>query len=292
MKATRVQGDSYKSSSRTLFGLRTAIAAVTLAVSVIAPLSALAQSDADAWKWRGTIYLWGAGIDGTASLPATGGTANISVDFDQLLENLNFAFMGTLEARKGRWGGLTDFVYLNVSGSKAGMRSTTFSGPGGIVTIPASAALNADLSLRGTIWTLAGTYTAVEKPGYEMQVLGGFRLLSISTNVNWLATGNVGALPPVARGGGASVSPNYWDAIVGVKGRATLGQSKWYVPYYLDIGAGQSNLTWQGAAGVGYSFDGVDVTLVYRYLDYNQSSGEPIEDISFSGPALGVSFRW
>ena len=43
---------------------------------------------------------------------------------------------------------------------------------------------------------------------------------------------------------------------------------------------------------MGYSFDGVDVTLVYRYLDYNQSSGEPIEDISFSGPALGVSFRW
>jgi len=262
------------------------------ALAGVAPASALAQSDSDAWKWRGTIYLWGAGIDGTANLPASGGTANVNVDFDQLLRNLNFAFMGTLEARKGRWGGLTDFVYLNVGGSRAGTRSLSFSGPGGVVTIPADAALNADLGLRGTIWTLAGTYTAVEKPGYELQALGGFRLLSISTSVNWIATGNVGALPPVARGGGASASPNFWDAIVGVRGRANIGQSKWYVPYYLDVGTGQSDFTWQAAAGVGYRFGWGEVTAVYRYLDYNMKSGDPVEDISFSGPAIGVSFHW
>ena len=268
------------------------IVVLSLALGGIAPSSALAQSDPDAWKWRGTIYLWGAGIDGTANLPASTGDTNVSVDFDQLLKNLNLAFMGALEVRKGRWGGLTDFIYLDVSGSKAGTRSLSFTGPGGNVTIPADASLNADLDLRGTIWTLAGTYTAVEKPGYELQVLGGFRLLSISTSLDWTATGNIGALPPVARAGSASASPDYWDAIIGVRGRSDLGQGKWYVPYYLDVGTGQSDLTWQGLAGIGYQFGWGDVTLVYRYLDYNLKSGEPVKDITFSGPAIGVSFRW
>jgi hypothetical protein len=83
------------------------------------------------------------------------------------------------------------------------------------------------------------------------------------------------------------------DAIVGLRGRATFGNERsWYIPYYVDIGTGDSNLTWQGMVGLGYSFDSVDIVGVWRYLEYNLGSGTPIESINFNGPALGITFRF
>jgi len=67
---------------------------------------------------------------------------------------------------------------------------------------------------------------------------------------------------------------------------------QWYVPYYLDVGAGESDLTWQGMAGLGYSFDSIDVTGVWRYLDYDLGDSRPIKSIDFNGPAVGVTFRF
>lgn len=270
-----------------------AIVLVTLAVSAIAPSSALAQGDANAWKWRGTLYLWGAGIDGTADLPGSGGTVNASASFDDILKSLDFAFMGALEARKGRWGGFTDVIYMDLSNSKSNARSLGLTGPGGSITIPGDVSLNANMGLESTIWTLAATYTAVEKPNYEMLLVGGARYLDVKADLSWQASGNVGPLPAVARSGNASGKVRNWDAIIGVRGRAGLDAGgKWYVPYYLDIGAGDSDSTWQAAAGIAYRFGWGDVTLIYRYLDYDLKSGAPVRDLTISGPALGASFHW
>jgi len=41
-------------------------------------------------------------------------------------------------------------------------------------------------------------------------------------------------------------SDGVWDAVVGVRGHADLNR-RWYLPYHLDVGAGQSELTWQAA---------------------------------------------
>jgi len=281
--------------SMTIYGrvVGTSIVSLTLAVSAIAPSSALAQADADAWKWRGTIYLWGAGIDGTADLPASGGTVNASASFDDILKSLDFAFMGALEARKGRWGGFTDVIYMDLSNSKSGARSLDLTGPGGRIAIPAGVSLNADMGLESTVWTLAATYTAVEKPNYEMLLVGGARYLDVKADLSWQATGNVGPLPAVARSGNASGKLRNWDAIIGVRGRAGLDASgKWYLPYYIDVGAGDSDSTWQAAAGIAYRFGWGEVTLIYRYLDYKFKSGEPLRDLTISGPAVGASWNW
>jgi hypothetical protein len=269
--------------------------AVGLCLTIAAgwPGAALAQVDANAWKWRGTIYLWGAGIDGTADLPASGATANASVSFDDILKSLDFAFMGLLEARKGRWGGFADVIYMDLSNSKSGARSFGLTGPGGRITIPVDANLKAKLGVESTVWTLAGTYTAVEKPNYELLLVGGARYLDLSADLSWQATGNVGPLPPVARLGKASGKVRNWDGIIGVRGRAGLEASgKWYVPYYFDIGTGDSDRTWQALAGVGYRFGWGEVTLVYRYLDYDFESGARLRDLNISGPAIGASWRW
>ena len=268
------------------------VAALSLALAAGLPGAAFAQSVADAWKWRGTIYLWGAGIDGTVTMPA-GGTTSVSASFDDLLKSLDFAFMGLLEARKGRWGGLVDLIYMDLSNGSSGTRSLDFSGPGGRITIPADVSLSVDASLKGTVWTLAGTYTTVEKPNYEMALVGGARYLDLKNDLSWQANGNIGPLPPTVRSGSASAKLRNWDAIVGVRGRADLDEGgNWYVPYYFDIGTGDSDLTWQALGGIGYRFSWGDVTLIYRYLDYRFKSGVEIDDLKFSGPAIGASWRW
>ena len=35
-----------------------------------------------------------------------------------------------------------------------------------------------------------------------------------------------------------------------------------------------------------------DVAAIWRHLDYDVPSGGPIADMDFSGPAVGVVFRW
>jgi hypothetical protein len=64
-----------------------------------------------------------------------------------------------------------------------------------------------------------------------------------------------------------------------------LGQAgKWFAPYYLDIGFGESEATVQAMAGVGYSFGWGDVVAALPRLQL-QVRG-PIEDLSFSGPLV------
>jgi hypothetical protein len=84
-----------------------------------------------------------------------------------------------------------------------------------------------------------------------------------------------------------------WDGIVGVKGRYAFAEGgKWFIPYYVDIGTGESKFTWQAMGGVGYSFGWGDIIGAWRYLDYQMKSGKPIESLNFSGPAIAAVFRW
>lgn len=281
------------SSIRMLERASRALAAGALAAACALPAPAVAQSAPEPWEYRAQIYLWFPSIDGeTRFPPSSGGTVGATVNASDYLSALQFAFMGTFEARKGRWGVLTDVIYLSFEKDKSGTRDLTLTGPGGALEIPVGASADATLKLSGWQWGLAGTYTAIRKPGYELQVLGGFRYLKIDTSIDWNLSGNVGQLPPAAVSGRLETNPGYWDAVVGVRGRANLGQSAWFIPYYVDIGTGQSDLTWQAVAGLGYAFRWGEVTAAYRYLDYDFPSGDAMQSLSFGGPAVSVAFRW
>ena len=71
-----------------------------------------------------------------------------------------------------------------------------------------------------------------------------------------------------------------------------MANQSWYFPYYADIGAGDSEITWQLYAGVGYAFKWGDIKLGYRHLHYDQGKDKLIQDMKFKGPLLGVSFRF
>jgi hypothetical protein len=265
-----------------------AITAAALCASAsLLPAAAAAQT-AEPWKWTGAISLYMPTVGGKTVFSQPAPASDISVNTDDLLGVKGF-FMGSLEANNGRWGGFTDVVYLNVGGSKSGSSNINVGG----AQLPVGASANAHLDIKGWAWTLAGTYRAVTKPDYTMDVIGGARLLDVKQTLDWNLAGNVGSIALPGRAGNLDTSLSNWDAIIGVKGRYAFGEGKkWFAPYYLDVGTGNSDLTLQAVAGIGYSFKWGDVLASWRYIDYKMKSGSKIEDMNFSGPAVSAVFHW
>ena len=263
-------------------------AATLFAMAVLLSGTAAAQPRPDDWQFRALIYAYLPTISGSTTFPAGTGS-NVNADSDKILDSLKFAFMGTLEAQKGRWGAFTDVMYLNVSGSKSGTRDLTIGG----VELPAGVSSNASLDIKATVWTLAANYRVLAAPDAAYDVFAGARLVDVTEKLGWEFSANVGPVVGPGQTGSSQTKLDNCDAIVGLKGRFNFGQNReWFIPYYVDIGTGNSNFTWQAVAGIGYAFRWGEVVAAWRYLDYDFKSGAKIESLKLNGPAFGVAFRW
>jgi hypothetical protein len=256
---------------------------LTLGSAAAAPL--LAQTQGDEWQFRALLYLYLPQINGQQTFRT--GTADITVDPSQILNNLNGAFMGAFEVQKGVWGAYTDLLYVDAGNSKSGTRDLSI---GGGISLPATVSAYLNLSVKTTMWTLGGSYRVVASPQATLDLVAGFRTLFLKQRLGYDFSSDFGPFVGPARQGSGETSTSYWDGIVGVKGRWTFGDHhQWYVPYYLDLGTGGSQFTWQGIAGLGYAFDWGELVAVWRYVDYQFDHGARL---SLNGPALGVAFRW
>ena len=83
-----------------------------------------------------------------------------------------------------------------------------------------------------------------------------------------------------------------WDALIGVRGEFKLGEGRWTSLYHLDVGAGDSDLTWNAMVGVSYAYGWGDLVFAYRHLAYDQASDKFLQDFSFGGPGFGATFRF
>ena len=260
------------------------------------PVHAEGPPPADRWNFAIQPYLWLPNLNGSLSysIPPEGeGSANVDVSNNTILENLEFAFMFTAEARKGRWALVTDFIYLDVSGQESQVKSVNFSGPGGRVEVPVNVSGSANVGLKGAEWGLAGAYTVAGNEKTSLDVLLGFRYFGIEATTDWNLSADINnGGQTFARTGSVKESDDLWDGIVGIRGRIGLGSGKWGIPYYLDVGTGSSSITWQGTAGIQYRWSWIDLSLMYRYLYYDMESGKLLQNVSFAGPALGVNFRF
>ena len=262
-------------------------AAATAILCFALPAIACAES-AEAWRYQGTIYVYAPSISGKTTFPESAGGSSASIDGEDMLNALEFAFMGAIEARRGSWGALTDFVYLNLGANAAGSRDLALDGE----PLPVGAAADLDYDLQGWSWTLAGEYGVIDG-ARTLDLIAGARVLDIESRLAWAITGDVGSVPVLDREGDRRTTLQNVDAILGCKGRIGFGDvQSWFVPYYLDVGTGESDLTWQAMAGLGYSLEWGDVLVAWRYLDYEMAAGTPIKELTFNGPVVAVSFRW
>jgi len=268
-------------------------------IAISLPAYAGEPAPADKWTFALRPYLWAPSINGTLKYdvpPSGGGGASVDLS-SYVLENLNMALMLSGEARKGNWSILTDVVYLDIESDESKVKSVSFTGPGGRVEISAGADLGTKVKLTGFEWELAGAYTVARGGNSSLDVLAGFRYLGIELKTDWKLSGSItdnvsGGGGTFASSGSTSDRVDLWDGIIGIRGYVGLGDSKWAIPYYLDVGAGSSALTWQGMAGIEYRYSWGELQLLYRYLYYDLKGDKLLQNVSLNGPAIGVNFRF
>ncbi len=186
--------------------------------------------------------------------------------------------MGSYEARKQKWSFAGDVIYLSLSNSEDNS-----------ISIPGGATLGSQQDMKAWVVGLYGGYNVHQTERVTTDILAGVRYLSLDADAKLDITGPLPAGLPSKE---LSESVNLWDGIVGINGKAMLSD-KWNVRYHFDIGTGDSDLTWQALAGIGYRFNSWgSVVLIYRHLEYDQGKNKLLQNVSFSGPALGISFHF
>lgn len=254
--------------------------AAALAIITLGAIPAAGANDQ--WTFALTPYLWLPTINGSLQYQLPQGSPDVETGPNDYLSSLQMAIMLSGEARKGRWSIFSDLIYLNFEDES---QIKLLDG------IPVLATdLGTESSLKGAAWTLLGGYTAVQTPKATLDVTGGLRFFGLKASTDWQLSGPIGIFPSA---GSVSESKDLWDAIVGVRGRVLLSDDgRWSMPYYADVGTGSSSLTWQAMLGASYSWSWGDLSLIYRHLSYDMDSGELIQDLEFSGPAVGATFRF
>lgn len=248
-----------------------ALAAMSLATCSFAPLIAHAGETptSDEWEFSGTIYLWATAFGGEVK---RGG--DIDITFDDVLQNLDGAFLGAIEARKDKWVLNTDIIYLKVSASDSGL----------LRPAAGDVALGGSIELDSWVITPSLGYNLINSKTGTLDAFVGARYLSLDSTVKLSSTGPLGG-----RYTKIDPSENYTDGIVGVRGKLNL-EGNWSLPYYIDAGSGDSETTWQTYGGIDYHMDNTNLFFGYRYLEWDL--GDAIDTLNVSGPIVGVKYTF
>lgn len=233
-------------------------------ITPVEPVVETPVVEANSWKNEVTIYGWLPTISATTPLPNAGD----GIDAKDILDDLKMVFMGTYSGRNDTWSFFGDLIYFDMGDSK----NHTF--PNGDV-----AHVSYDMK---TLLIHAGVgYNLVNSNDGLLDVTAGVRYLDLQVEVNTdlFVSRNV------------SGSKDFTDIFIGVRGYKNINEN-WYIPYEADIGTGDSELSWQLFAGVGYRYDWGDIKLGYRYLEYDMEDDAFVEDLTVDGAMLGVSIKF
>lgn len=242
------------------------LAAGAFLLATTMPAMSAEDMDSDKWEFGAQVYLWGAGIDVT-----TQEGDEIDISFNDILSNLDMALMTTLAARKDKWTLFSDILYLDVSSSETSTAN--------IIGRPEKTKV--DVGIEAWVVTAAGAYEVMETENTGLHLLAGARYLWLKMPLKFEIGEHITRK--------TSPSGDVWDGVIGMKGETSLNE-KWYLTYYLDVGTGDTDLTWQAVAGVNYKFKKFDAIFGYRYLDWDFDKTEPFDDLNISGPFAGVKF--
>lgn len=233
---------------------------VFLGVALLTLASVASAKDADHWQFSITPYLWLPTIDG--ELTDGSGT---TVRPDDILKDLQYGVLLGAEVRKDKILAATDVVFLKMSDSDT-------------VNIEGVGDTKADLDLDSWIVNLFGGYNLTDSDRLLADLVVGARYLYMGMDLNLEGIGS------------GSDSANVWNGVVGLRGTIGLGKN-FSIPYHFDVGAGDSDLTWQALAGLGYQIGFANIMLVYQHLHFDQG-GDMVDNLTMTGPALGVEVQF
>lgn len=199
-------------------------------------------------------------------LEDSGGESS-TISFNQIYKNFDLVFMGHLGGQKEKLGFMVDVIYLDMSVSERDHVAP------GIV--------HDKTEIQNTILTSVATYRVVDDGQFNLDILGGARYLYMDVNLKFNVLPDLGDDGSVING------------IVGFRGNIQLDKN-WRVPFYYDVGKGDSELTYQAFAGLNYSFSSFDLAAGYRYMkfkfDDDDDFGEVLNNIVIKGPMVGAKY--
>jgi hypothetical protein len=244
---------------------RSMLAAAALAAL---PLAAEAQDGGD-WTYNMSLYLWGAGQEGTTTVADGFPPADVELSFGDILDALDFATFAAGNANNGRFGLTVDLGYVN-TGASADTPGTAFGG--------------AEIDTETTFLTVTGEYLVASTPRSKLWASGGLRYWDVSTDIDFSA----GTSAATSVGSGDS----WVDPVLGLRGTADLSENSYMTGWFYGggFGAGSEEM-YDVFGGLGYRFTPRTNGIVgYRYYSVDREDGEFAYDVSQQGPILGVVF--
>ncbi len=219
-------------------------------------------TQAEEWNYHAEVYVLAADVD----ISARGQTA--TAEFDDILDDLEFAFFGSLAAKRGQLALIMNILNVDVKASESNVR--------GPITTHVETELDTFVTTLAVGWEFYGNETTT------LHSVVGARLLAMDTSLKV-------EVEPFAETGDSKSSDN-WDAVVGIQGYANFSDD-WYLSYYADAGAGASDFTWQASVSMVYRFSQFDVALGYQSIEW-EFEDELLDDLQIAGPAIGLRFNW
>jgi hypothetical protein len=243
---------------------------------MLLPLSSSAD---DAWEFRVTPYLWFAGVKGDVATIPGYPPAPIDIPSSDALKDTEASFMGVFEAKKGRHGGFLDILYTDV-------QSDLYNAPALNLTLKSTS--------KNTLATLGYGYELYNDNRSSVDLLAGVRYWKVDSTLDLV--GGLGILPPPYQPPYSIRNKESWvDPLVGIKGRAALGESKFFVTGILGLGGFGvgSDHFYDATVNVGYQWSKlIGTTLGYRLLDVNYENDDFLYDVRQEGWLLGMSFSF
>jgi len=225
----------------------------------------LVVEDSSSWNFEFSPYFAMTSISGTSAI-GRAGESDLSLDFDQIVDALEFGISTHFEAQHNSgWGLWLDYSYVSLGGSQ----NTSIG--------------NISVDIKQGIFEGLGMYRQNLSNG-TIDYMAGVRSwrMKITTDVLTLR----------------QIDETWIDFIVGTRWTKSLNEN-WDFMLRGDIGTGDSDFTATAATGVRYHINEyLDLDITYKALWVDYETGTPNKvnhfkyDTSTYGPIIGINFKF
>ena len=237
---------------------------------LIVPPVLAQEALSDNWEFSTSLNLWGPTIKSETS---TG--EEVEITLSDIIKNLDMTLMGSVGVSKDKWLFYTDVLHLSLEDNS---NSTLVDAP------PALKLSLTNTKMKSWIVSPKVGCDVLHSDQFSLYLLAGARY-------HWVEnTLKVKAKTPLGTESSNVVSTDEgWDGIVGAQGKVFL-KERWYLPFYGDVGSGDSDLTWSLFGGVGYKFSKANLIVGYRHLRFNFDEDASLDHLYITGPIVGFEY--
>jgi len=218
--------------------------------------------------------MWALGMEGDVGID--GQVSSVDMSFGDIWDNLDFAGMMHVEARRDRWGLFVDPLYAKLSAD------------GNISVLKADVEVEMALVEFGAFYQLNEPSAESSLTALTFDVLAGGRYMQVDTKIDIKG--------PLGRKISIDDDENWVDPFIGLRVRANL-TPKLFLNLRGDIGgfgiSDCSDVAGNAMATLGYQLNERTAILAgYRYFSADYEDGGFVFDANLSGPIFGVAITF